>query len=151
MSDAQNNTPIENLIEVIAVLLLEVGGYKDGATAAADATNLVASITSDDTDLAGQGLEAFRNLAIRADGASNLIFATEQDDADQSVRFVADQGEQLPEGDIAEGPQSFENLLAGIFGLAPGSVRLVNVTPEAANNEPQDGYVSTPFGLFRAA
>lgn len=152
MSEAQNNTPTENLIETVAYLLVEVGGYKDAALAVQDATNLIDSITGDDTDLAGQGLEAFRNLAIRADGASNLILAVEQDDADQTVRFVADEGETLPEGPVAQGPQSFEDLLASIFGPNV-QLRTLKLRPQDVVPHPtSDGdYIQTPFGFFKAA
>ena len=133
MSDAQTTTPNDLLIETIAALLMKVGGYKDAAEAVLNATDMIRSIASSDGDEAMIGLMDFQTLVVQSAGATNFITQSIQDDADQSVRFVSEEGAtprpaaevSVTEATVSDPLAELRNTIAEAIGIDPDNLVLL--------------------------
>lgn len=147
MNTIDTATPRDILTEAVADLLVIVGGYKDAAEATREAEQLFDQLTSIYPEEIAQAASQLRLLAVQAQGATNLLETAENDDADQSFRFVAPEaGEQLPEGPIETAPRTFEELLEAIFGDRIQIIREPLVS--TASNDAVDRFDANPFGGY---
>lgn len=145
MNTVETTTPRDILTEAVADLLLMVGGYKDAAEATLEAEVIFSQLTSTDAEDIAQAASQLRLLAIQAQGATNLLEAAENDDADQSFRFVAPEAnDDLPEGDVTETPRNYEELLQAIFG---DSIKVIR-EPAQPTFFASDRFQANPFGGF---
>ena len=145
MNTVNTVTPRDILTEAVADLLVTVGGYKDAAEASRESELLFEQLTSIYPEEIAQAASQLRLLAIQAQGATNLLESTENEDADQSFRFVAPEAnDDLPEGDVTETPRNYEELLQAIFG---DSIKVIR-EPAQPTFFASDRFQANPFGGF---
>jgi hypothetical protein len=149
MNTVETTTPRDLLTETIADLLVMVGGYKDAAEASRESELLFEQLTSIHPEEIAQAASQLRRLAIQAQGATNLLEMAENDDADQSFRFVAPEAnDDLPAGNIDDAPRNFDELLQAIFGDSIKIIREPAQPGPARTFFASDRFVADPFGGY---